>query len=257
MKKIVSNRVRPFVQRLGFDIVRHEKGADAKRFPRDFSERVIEICETVGPYTMTSPERVNATIGAVCYVEENDIGGAFVECGVWKGGSVMAMALTLQGLERQDREFYLYDTYAGMSEPSEADESGDRTDLYQKFNKTIVSEGVSEWCLSMLDEVKQNVFSTGYPETKNHFIKGKVEDTIPANLPGEIAILRLDTDWYESTKHELIHLFPLLKQHGVLIIDDYGHWQGARKAVDEYFAENEIQMFLSRIDYTCRLGIKT
>ena len=68
--------------------------------------------------------------------------------------------------------------------------------------------------------------------------------------------MRLDTDWYESTKHELTHLFPLLSSGGVIIIDDYGHWQGAKKAVDEYFEENNIKILLNRIDYTGRVGIK-
>jgi hypothetical protein len=85
---------------------------------------------------------------------------------------------------------------------------------------------------------------------------GKVEDTIPADIPEKIALLRLDTDWYESTKHELIHLFPRLQKGGVLIIDDYGFWKGARKAVDEYFAENNIQILLNRIDDTGRMAIK-
>ena len=88
------------------------------------------------------------------------------------------------------------------------------------------------------------------------FVKGKVEDTIPKNTPEKIALLRLDTDWYESTYHELTHLFPLLSKHGVLIIDDYGHWQGARKAVDQYFGENNIQILLNRMDYSGRMAIK-
>jgi O-methyltransferase len=83
-----------------------------------------------------------------------------------------------------------------------------------------------------------------------------VEDTIPNNIPEKIAILRLDTDWYESTRHELVHLFPRLSPYGVLIIDDYGCWQGAKKAVDEYISENNLRIFLSRIDSTGRIAIK-
>ena len=80
-----------------------------------------------------------------------------------------------------------------------------------------------------------------------NFVRGKVEDTIPKNMPEKIALLRLDTDWYESTYHELKYLFPLLSKNGVLIIDDYGHWKGAKKAVDQYFGENNIQIFLKKI----------
>ena len=88
-------------------------------------------------------------------------------------------------------------------------------------------------------------------------VAGKVEDTIPKHLPGQMSVLRLDTDWYESTKHELTYLYPLLAPYGVLIIDDYGHWQGARKAVDEYFQSQAGTHFLHRIDYTGRLLVKS
>jgi hypothetical protein len=88
------------------------------------------------------------------------------------------------------------------------------------------------------------------------FVKGLVEDTLPSSAPESIALLRLDTDWYESTRHELIHLFPRLVSGGVLILDDYGHWQGARKALDEYFEEHGVKMLLNRIDYSARIGVK-
>lgn len=99
---------------------------------------------------------------------------------------------------------------------------------------------------------------TNFPEANLIYVKGKVEDTLPVNKPaGKIALLRLDTDWYESTKHELNILFPMLVQNGVLIIDDYGHWQGCRKAVDEYIQENKLPLLLNRIDYTGRIAIKS
>jgi hypothetical protein len=113
------------------------------------------------------------------------------------------------------------------------------------------------WAFAPLTEVKKNIERTGYPTDRLHFVKGKVEDTIPDSAPGQIAILRLDTDWYESTKHELIHLFPRLSNNGILIIDDYGAWAGARKAVDEYFAMMGLKPFLNRIDVTGRLYLKT
>ena len=78
----------------------------------------------------------------------------------------------------------------------------------------------------------------------------------PAASPPSIALLRLDTDWYESTYHELVHLYPRLSVGGILIIDDYGYWQGARRAVDRYFAEQGTRVFLSRIDETGRLAVK-
>jgi predicted O-methyltransferase YrrM len=110
--------------------------------------------------------------------------------------------------------------------------------------------------LASLDEVRQNLFQTGYERGIIHFIKGRVEDTLPKEAPEKIALLRLDTDWYESTLHELVHLYPRLSRGGILIIDDYGHWKGSQLATDEYFSKHRIKIFLSRIDYTARLAVK-
>ena len=114
---------------------------------------------------------------------------------------------------------------------------------------------VNTWCYSPLEEVKQNMMSTGYPVEKIHFIKGMVEETIPDTMPGKIAVLRLDTDWYESTVHELRHLFPRIANRGVLLFDDYGHWKGQREAVDGYFLD-KFKPLLSRTDYSGRMMIK-
>ena len=246
-----TSMLRSFIRRFGIDVVRYQKN-----YPLDFSDLSKEICDAVKPYTMTSSLRVNALVNAVQYVVKNNIEGALVECGVWRGGSTMAMALALKRLGIEDREIFLYDTFSGMTEPKDIDISRNGVAAYKKFSETRISEDSSNWCYSPLEEVKKNVFSTGYPINKFHFIKGKVEDTIPKDIPREIALLRLDTDWYESTKHELIHLFSLLKVNGVLIIDDYGDWQGARRAVDEYFYENNVPILLNRIDSTGRIAIK-
>ena len=169
----------------------------------------------------------------------------------------MAAALTLKELGDESREIYLYDTFSGMSAPTEVDIGVGGIDAQKKFNERKVAEEASNWCLSPLNETRENVLSTGYPEDKFHFVEGKVEDTIPGTIPSDgIALLRLDTDWYASTKHELTHLFPLLEPNGPIIIDDYGHWKGQQKAVDEYLEENNLHMFLSRIDYNGRIGIK-
>ena len=117
-----------------------------------------------------------------------------------------------------------------MSEPTEADRSHSGEAASAQLARTTRGAGV--WCEAGLDDVRANLHSTGYPPERIHFVQGKVEDTLPGTLPAQVALLRLDTDWYESTAHELKHLYPLLQAHGVLIIDDYGHWQGARRAVD-------------------------
>jgi O-methyltransferase len=172
-----------------------------------------------------------------------------------EGGLIMAAALKLKNIGSEDRELYLYDTFSGMSAPSDNDVGYDGKPAIKKFSKTKVGEDSSNWCLSPLEDVKKNVYSTGYKNNKIHFIKGKVEDTIPKYTPRVISLLRLDTDWYESTKHELIHLFPLLNKNGVLIIDDYGDWKGARKAVDEFVKDNNILILLNRVNGS-RIGIK-
>jgi O-methyltransferase len=105
-----------------------------------------------------------------------------------------------------------------------------------------------------LAEVQAAMRSTGYPEHQIGYVSGRVEETIPESAPSEIALLRLDTDWYGSTRHELEHLYPRLVSGGVLIVDDYGHYAGARQAVDEYFAGRPI--LLARVDYTGRMAVK-
>lgn len=191
---------------------------------------------------------------AVEYIVKAKIPGDFVECGVYKGGSAMIMTYTLLQMKEINRKIYLYDTYEGMSEPTEEDKKISSDNLAVDKWKSKQKEQHNEWCFASLREVKNNLFSTGYPQKNLVFLKGKVENTIPKIMPSKIALLRLDTDWYESTKHELKHLFPVLTRHGVLILDDYGSWAGAKKAVDEYFKNKSI--LLNRIDSTGRVGIK-
>ena len=193
-------------------------------------------------------------INAVRFVVRNKIDGAIAECGVWKGGSMIAAAMTLLDEGDTTRDLFLYDTFEGMSEPTELDRSYDGRSAEAQLADTPKGEGV--WCYSSLDEVKANLAITDYPAERIHYIAGKIEDTVPANNPPALAILRLDTDWYESTRHELEHLFPLLVDGGFLIIDDYGHWEGARKAVDEFLAACPKKYFLHRIDNTGRLLVK-
>lgn len=258
MKKFFNNVVRLVTSRYGVYVFQfQQKFQELLILPPDFDELTTHIYHSVNEFTMTSPERVHALIQAVKYIVINKIDGDIVECGVWKGGSASAIALTLKNLGDETRELYLYDTFSGMTSPTDVDVSIYGETALKQFSKTQISKDASNWCSSPLEEVRENVIGTGYPKDKLHFIKGKVEDTIPKYIPKKIALLRLDTDWYESTKHEMTHLFPLLSSKGVIIIDDYGHWEGARKAVDEYIAENNLCILLNRIDYTGRIAVKT
>jgi len=254
VKRIIKEIIKGIVHRTGFDIVRyqpHKKPVSLE----DLTDREIEIVESVRPFTYTDDTRVAALMYAVGYITEHEIPGNIAECGVWRGGSMMAVARALMSHGDSSRHLYLYDTFEGMSEPTEHDKrfSGESAKLL--LDREPVGTGV--WCLASIEDVRTNMLSTGYPEEKVHFIKGKVEETLPSVLPDQLALLRLDTDWYESTKHELIHLFPLLDSRGLLIIDDYGHWQGARKATDEYFSEHKLNLYLHRVDYSCRVAVRT
>ena len=221
----------------------------------DFSANDWEIINFVKPYTMTSVERLKSLIDAVSYITGNRIEGDFVECGTWKGGSVMCMQKKLIELNQTDRNFWVFDTFEGMPEPDSVDKNFKQTSA-QKLLSEEEKEKSLTWAYSNYEETTSNILSSGYPAENINFIKGLVEDTIPQTPIDKIAILRLDTDWYSSTKFELEHLYPKLVKGGILIIDDYGHWEGCKKAVDEYFTNNNIRIFMMRIDYTGRLIIK-
>lgn len=220
----------------------------------DLTPEERAILKGAQPFTLTSPERLAALMEGVKYVVQHKIPGDIAECGVWRGGSMVAIARTLLFLGDTRRELYLYDTFEGMSAPTEHDRDFSGAPAAQMLQEQ--SRDSSVWAVASLDEVKANLRATGYPQEKIHFVRGKVEDTIPATIPTQLSLLRLDTDWYESTKHELAHLYPRLSQRGLLVIDDYGHWQGARKAVDEFNATLPRPLYFHRVDYTGRMAVK-
>ncbi len=217
------------------------------------------IVERALPHTLTSVPRLQAVIDATRHVVAQELPGAFAECGVWRGGSVLAMVLTLQELGREDRDVHLYDTFEGMTAPTERDVSSFDPPALETW-RAAEREGGLAWSefLGEFDErsVRATLESTGYPAERLHLVRGPVEETLPQRAPDALALLRLDTDWYESTRHELEHLYPRLASGGVLIIDDYGHWEGARRAVDEYFAQHGPAPLLHRTDYTGRVAVK-
>lgn len=237
-------RLQKTLHRLGLEI----RGVDEA----DVALSSAGIYEKVRPYTMTSRERIAAVVAATEYLVANDVAGAIVECGVWRGGSAMAALYALVAANQNDRDIYLYDTFAGMSEPG-VNDGREEHELFARYKN---AQGLSDWCLATLEDVKENVARCNYPLAKMNFVPGKVEETIPARMPEKIALLRLDTDWYESTLHELNHLYPRLAEGGILIIDDYGKWGGCRQAVDEYFEKHGPRPFLNRVDPAGRLIVK-
>jgi hypothetical protein len=247
MRKLITRPIKGLFHRLGYELVPTTPSTAASDYPVDFEAVEIDEYVSVAPYTMAGPERTVSLIRAVRYLVQNNIAGDIVECGVWKGGSMMAVARTLLNL-KQNRRLWLYDTYEGFSPPTKEDISTCGFSAQKDFE--------SNYYRVSIESVRQAVLSTGYSPALVNFVKGKVEETIPSQVPDQIALLRLDTDWYESTKHELEHLFPRLARGGVLIVDDYGHWKGARKATDEYFETKKIPMLLNRIDFSARFGVK-
>jgi O-methyltransferase len=217
-----------------------------------------EIFDKIAQYTMTSRDGLETTYSlfqAIKYINENNIPGDMVECGVWRGGSMMLIAHALRYFGDLGRRLFLYDTFTGMTEPDDIDIDFDNKAMKPVWSKTtgegkLMGYGGSE------ENVRANLRSTGYPEQQMHFIAGDVLQTIPANSPSGIALLRLDTDWYKSTLHELQHLYDLIVPHGVLIIDDYGWCRGARQATDEFFRDRSFKPLMHRVDQGPRIMIK-
>jgi O-methyltransferase len=212
------------------------KAANRRKFPADVGKEFPEIWNLVKHRTMTGREKGFYLHQAVRYITAHQIPGAIVECGVWRGGSMLNVAHTLARLGATDRELFLFDTFSGMSEPTERDvHLGRRTAAATLLERQ--PRHSQTWARASLEDVQDGFTSVDYPRERLHFVQGKVEDTIPERAPEQIAILRLDTDWYESTRHELTHLYPRLAPGGVLIIDDYGTWKGSKDATDEFLAE--------------------
>ena len=238
MLRRISNK---FLKTFGYQLVKEksklnfpiEISEDDKKFiseilnPKEKSNNLI-------PLSMVSVERLWAVISATKYIVEQNIDGDMVECGVWRGGCSIAMARTLKKLG-SDKKVYLFDTFEGMTEPTYLDKKASGyTDSIKKFNESQ-RDNHNEWCYASLQEVKSSFIKYDLLD-KALFVKGDVKKTLHdlTKIPNKISLLRLDTDWYESTKIELEILYPRLQSKGILMVDDYGSWDGARRAVDEY-----------------------
>ncbi|HSK79641.1 MAG TPA: TylF/MycF/NovP-related O-methyltransferase [Thermoanaerobaculia bacterium] len=217
----------------------------------DRDARFLELFEIARPFTMTGKDAMFALYGAVNHILDRGIPGDFVECGVWRGGSSLLVSLILKARGVRDRKVLLYDTFTGMTPPSEMD-----VDYKGNTAAGMMAENADGrgWCYAPLEELKSNFARHELP-FETAFIEGDVAETLKGPKPERIALLRLDTDWYESTLAELVHLYPRLSPGGVLIIDDYGHWEGARRATDDYFATVPPPL-LVRVNYSVRLAVK-
>jgi O-methyltransferase len=229
------------------------------------------LFEQARAYTMTSKEVMYSTYQAARYVALRGIPGDIVECGVWRGGSALLAALTIEATgpaktpavtrrwfdprtskAPNKRHFWLYDTFEGMTAPTARDIDTEGV-AAQTYLAAYADDG--KWCYADERDVREVFLSNGIAESDFRLIKGDVVQTLKVHQPKQIALLRLDTDWYESTLAELEVLYPRLAVGGVLIVDDYGHWDGARQAVDEYF-EDKPAVLMHRIGYAVRVIVK-
>jgi hypothetical protein len=255
MRAKLKSTLKHVIRATGFDVVRYPPVEPPPSFPLDFTEEEIALCTKVKPFTLGEHIAIQMTATAVEYLVKGGIPGAIVECGVWRGGMMMTAAHTLLKLGDTNREILLYDTFEGMPEPTEADVSfwGSRP-----FESKEKDRNVGERHLqASLDDVRRALYSVGYPKNKIHFIKGRIEETVPSVIPDKISFLRLDTCFYESTNHELVHFFPRISKRGILHVDDYGLWKGCRQAVDEYMQQANLNLFFVRIGrHGARMAIK-
>ena len=257
MVKVIKKQVHKLFESIGFSS--NAKQKSLKSSVVELDNKDIELINYVldKKYSMASTKRLINTVKSCRYVVENNIPGGFVECGVWRGGNGILAKMIFERLG-SEKEVWMFDTFEGMTAPTSVDvEAINQLSAQDKFLKSQ-TETHNEWCYASLEDVQKNCLDTGLDIGSFTFIKGDICETLkaPQNIPDQISVLRLDTDWYESTKFELEALYPKLSNGGVLIIDDYGHWEGARKAVDEYFSLQKYKPLLNVIDRTGRSAIK-
>jgi len=186
---------------------------------------------------------------AITYILKNNIEGDIIECGVDSGNFEYIWINELMK-HNMVRDIYLYDTFEGLVKPSEYDYTCDNATLYsmnkdevlEMWSSQQINEKTNGWCYTPLEAVQKRLRSTGYPEDKLHYVVGNVMDTLKdmSTIPEKIAVLRLDTDWYESSKYELEQMYDRVVHGGVIIFDDYYHWDGQRRATDDFFKSKNI-----------------
>ncbi len=250
--------IRWVLARKGFGLIQLASSPTNRYLPNDLGLSVEETFAAVSGFTMTGIERVQALVNATRYVIAANVEGAIVECGVWKGGSMMAVARTLLEVGVVDRELWLFDTFSGLTEPSSLDASAGGLSAKSYLDQAVGLTGAeleTHLCVAAVESVRANLEGTGYPSERLRFIVGDVLETLPIEGLGPIALLRLDTDWYESTRHELDHLFANMTPGGVLICDDYNFWMGHKKAIDDYFSDLGETLLMCRIDSSAAMAV--
>lgn len=261
---MIKKCIQTVIGSLGLEI---RKMGDHAFLGYDLESEANDLILKVRPYTMLSRQRLLSLYQQVVFCERQNVPGCFIECGVWKGGAVALMALANMKYSVKPRVIHLFDSFTEICEP-DASVDGERAvsevtkwgnggssgklepinGVYDSFG----GPGSLEGNMELMEKV------IGYDPMSLLYHKGWFQETVPrnANDIGQIAILRLDGDWYASTKVCLEHLYDKVVPGGFVIIDDYGAYEGCRKAVDEFMLENEISVFLNHIDSEARYWIK-
>jgi hypothetical protein len=258
MIKSIKRSTQSFLGLFGYQLV-NQRLQSAAIAPIELNSEDIELVKWVHDeeLSMVSLAGLFSTLAAAKYVAENDIDGDFVECGVWRGGNSIIAAEIFRRYSTQKRVF-LFDTFKGMTEPTQHDRSVENDQPALKEYIRLQGETHNLWCFAPLDEVRGNFRRRNLLDQNVVFVEGPVEKTLLQSdlVPPRISFLRLDTDWYESTKVELEVLYPSLTKGGVLVIDDYGYWSGSKKATDEYFSIRKPRPLFHATDDTRRIGVK-
>lgn len=258
MMKYLKRLVQSGLNSFGYELVRHKSHREFV-FPLEACPEDLDLLRYVidNHLSMVSPEGLWSTLSAVKYVCENEIPGDFVECGVWRGGNAIIAAEIFRRYESQ-KKVYLFDTFSGMSEPTSEDRG--LADSQPAMAQYLESDKGThnEWCYAPIGEVRRHFTDKNLLTRNVVFVEGDVEMTLQnsKNLPSQIALLRLDTDWYGSTKLELEVLFPKVSVGGCLIVDDYGFWSGSKKATDEYFSNQKVTPLFHVTDGSRRIAIR-
>ena len=250
MNNFLKNLINKSINQMGYSIINNDQKIV------ELNEKDSNLINLISNYSMTPKIRIYNLLQALRHLKHKKIHGDYVECGVWKGGNILLFKKFLETDDEYHRNIYAYDTFEGMTSPDENDFEISNNNFATKLLEEDKSKKTNVWGVCSLEEVKKNISKHVKNLNNINFIKGPVENTLNErkNIPEKISLLRLDTDWYQSTKKELEVLYEKVESGGVIIIDDYGHWGGSKKAVDEFFSNKFVWMHY--VDYACRLIIK-
>lgn len=258
----ISIAINKVLSRFGYSIVKPENWRPKNNFER--LNLPAEVEHHVRNNSMLSEIRLKNIVDISSYLLQNNIYGDFVECGVWKGGSVALMAYIMKEQDKK-RMLHLFDAFDDICEP-DANVDGERAielvgGKENAQGRLQAVKGVYDYKGGHGNDVEAYTLITEKIDYDKKFVKvhkGWFQDTLPMakNEIDKIALLRLDGDWYSSTKVCLENLYDKVVNNGIIIIDDYGAYEGCKKAVDEFLNERNLTPFMINVDDYCLYWVK-